>query len=405
MLAGSPAVVSVALMHGNTSDSVVCVSHLSKSYRIYDKPTDRLKELITRNLYHRDFFALSNVNFSLKQGKSLGVIGDNGSGKSTLLQLIAGVLTPTSGQIQCNGRILGLLELGIGFHIEFTGRQNIFLYGDILGLPHSLIKARFSEIVDFSELDEFIDRPLKTYSTGMRMRLAFSLVAALDPDILVIDEALTVGDNYFQKKCLDHMSKIKERGRTIVFCSHSTYQVGMFCEETLWLRKGVVERYGETLPVIAAYEAYQLRRSEHANDEPGAKYSNMPVHIVSVEILNQLPIDRGDDLRVRIVTQCITDDLPFHVMISVKFGADFGVFATGTHLAGKPPVRGRHREIIVTYPSIPLLGGFYWLHVRIFDDQGLLVYHERTLLDPELEVRKENNERGFCYLENRWEIS
>ena len=388
----------------NSDDSVICVSHLSKAYRLYDKPTDRLKELITRNTYHREFFAIKDVSFSLKRGKSLGVIGDNGSGKSTLLQLIAGVLTPSRGQIRYDGRILGLLELGIGFHIEFTGKQNIFLYGDILGLPHSLIKTKFNEIVDFSELEEFIDHPMKTYSTGMRMRLAFSLVAALDPEIMVIDEALAVGDNYFQKKCLDHMSKIREQGRTIIFCSHSTYQVGMFCDETLWLKKGAVERHGETLPVIAAYEAYQLKRSERADNEPGAKYANMPVHIVSVEIVNLLPISRGDDLRVRIVTQCIAEDLPFHVMISLKFGADFGVFATGTHLAGKPPLMGRHREIIVIYPNIPLLGGFYWLHVRVFDDQGLLVYHEKTLLDPELEVRKENNERGFCYLENQWEI-
>lgn len=380
------------------------VSNLTKAYRIYDRPIDRLMELLTHKARYKDFFALKDVSFILESGKSLGVVGENGSGKSTLLQLIAGVLTPTGGSVECQGSVLGLLELGVGFHVEFTGRQNIFLYGDVLGLSRTLIKLKLDQIIDFAELGEFIDRPLKTYSTGMRMRLAFSLVAALDPDVLIIDEALTVGDNYFQKKCLDHIMKIREAGRTIIFCSHNTYQIGMFCDETLWLRQGGLEKYGDTLHVLAAYEAYQLRRSEKADQEGQRKYTDAPVRIISVEILNQLPISRGDDLRLRIKTEAISDELPFHVMVSLKFGSDFGVFATGTHLSGKPPIQGRHREIIVTFPKIPLLGGYYWLHVRAFDDQGIIIYHEMILIDPELEVRKENNERGFCYLDNYWEI-
>ena len=380
------------------------VSHLTKAYRIYDHPTDRLMELLAHKTRYKDFFALKDVNFTLERGKSLGIVGENGSGKSTLLQLIAGVLTPTSGDVEYHGNVLGLLELGIGFHIEFTGRQNIFLYGDILGLSRALIKSKLDEIISFAELGEFIDRPLKTYSTGMRMRLAFSLLAALDPDILIVDEALTVGDNYFQKKCLDHIMKIKEAGRTIIFCSHSTYQVGMFCEETLWLRQGAVEKHGDTLHVLAAYEAYQLRKGEQTDHEGRTRYANAPVRITSLEILNNMPISRGEDLRLRIHTEAISNELPFHIMVSLKFGADFGVYATGTHLSGKPPIRGRQREIIVTYPKIPLMGGYYWFHVRAFDDQGMIIYHEKILFDPELEVRKENNERGFCYLDNQWEI-
>lgn len=380
------------------------VSHLTKAYRIYNRPTDRLIELLTHQIRYKDFFALKDVSFMLERGKSLGIVGENGSGKSTLLQLIAGVLTPTSGNIEHYGSVLGLLELGIGFHIEFTGRQNIFLYGDVLGLPRSLIKSKLDEIIAFAELGEFIDRSLRTYSTGMRMRLAFSLVASLDPDILIVDEAITVGDNYFQKKCLDHITKIKEAGRTIIFCSHSTYQIGMFCEETLWLRQGRIEKHGDTLPVLAAYEAYQLQKGEHIEREGQTKQADTPVRIASIEILNDLPISRGEDLRLRIQTEAISDDLPFHIMVSLKFGADFGVYATGTHLSGKPPICGCQREIVVTFPKIPLLGGYYWFHVRAFDDQGMIIYHEKILIDPELEVRKENNERGFCYLDNYWEI-
>ncbi|PIE82808.1 MAG: hypothetical protein CSA09_05195 [Candidatus Contendobacter odensis] len=187
------------------------VSKLSKVYRLYDRPVDRLKELLFRRRYHSDFTALQDVSFELKRGRTLGIVGDNGAGKSTLLQLIAGTLTPTSGRVEHNGSVLGLLELGVGFHVEFSGRQNILLYGDVLGLPRQTVQARIDEIIAFSELAAFIDRPLKTYSTGMRMRLAFSLIASLDPDILIVDEALAVGDIYFQKKCIDRMTDIKKR--------------------------------------------------------------------------------------------------------------------------------------------------------------------------------------------------
>ncbi len=381
------------------------VSNLTKIYQLYDNPTDRLIELLTHKKRHRDFFALKDVSFALEQGKSLGIVGENGSGKSTLLQLIAGVLTPTSGSVQYHGNVLGLLELGIGFHIEFTGRQNIFLYGDVLSLSRSLIKSKLDEIIAFAELGEFIDHPLKTYSTGMRMRLAFSLVATLAPDILIVDEALTVGDHYFQKKCLDHITKIKQAGHTIIFCSHNTHQIGMFCEKTLWIKQGTIQKYGDTLPVLAAYEAYQLRKGEQSEYEGRIKYANTPVRITSLEILNDIPISRGDDLRLRIYTESISDEIPFHVTVSLKFGTDFGVYATGTHFAGKPPIRGYQREITVTYPKIPLLGGYYWFHVRLFDDQGIITYDEKILFEPELEVRKDSNERGFCYLENQWEIN
>jgi lipopolysaccharide transport system ATP-binding protein len=182
------------------------------------------------------------------------------------------------------------------------------------------------------------------------------------------------------------------------------YQINMFCEETLWLKQGVVEKQGDTAQVLAAYEAYQLRKSEQANHEGQAKYAEAPVRITSVEILNELPISRGDDLKLKIQTESISDDLPFHIMVSLKYGADFGVYATGTHLAGKPPIRGHQRQIIVTYPKIALLGGYYWFHVRTMDDQGIIIYHEKILIDPELEVRRDSKERGYCYLENHWEI-
>ena len=379
------------------------VSGLSKIYRLYDQPIERLKELLFRRPRHSDFVALRDVSFELPHGRTLGVVGDNGAGKSTLLQLIAGTMTPTSGIIERDGSVLGLLELGVGFHAEFTGRQNVFLYGDVLGLPRRLLQARFDEIVAFAELESFIDQPLKTYSTGMRMRLAFALIASLDPDLLIVDEALSVGDVYFQKKCIDRMMEFRNRGRAILFCSHSLYQVSMFCDETLWLREGRIHMRGETARVIPAYEAWQAQRNTRREEAKAGIGSDLPVRIVSFELLNELPCRRGDDLRFRLRLESARDDLPFHVTLSIKMDDGRGVYVTGTHLSGRPPLRGRQREILISYPRVPLLGGLYSAHARVFDDQGLMVYHEKVL--PSLEVCKDSRELGICFLENRWEIN
>jgi lipopolysaccharide transport system ATP-binding protein len=379
------------------------ISNLSKVYRLYDQPIDRLKELLFRRPRHSDFAALQEISFDLPHGRTLGVVGNNGAGKSTLLQLIAGALTPSTGTIERDGTVLGLLELGIGFHAEFTGRQNIFLYGDVLGLSRRLVQARFDEIVAFAELESFIDRPLKTYSTGMRMRLAFSLIASLDPDILIVDEALSVGDVYFQKKCIDRMMEFRNRGRAILFCSHSLYQVSMFCDETLWLEAGQIRQHGETSRVLPNYEAWQAQRNARREQAEADGRPEMPARIISLELLNERPCRRGDDLRFRLQLECIDDDLPYHLTLSIKMDDGRGVYVTGTHLTGQPPLRGRQREVRITYPKAPLLGGLYSAHARIFDDQGLMVYHEKIL--SELEVRKDSRELGICYLENFWEVT
>ncbi|MCB1918689.1 MAG: ABC transporter ATP-binding protein [Candidatus Competibacteraceae bacterium] len=387
----------------NNAKPALRISHLSKVYRLYDQPIDRLKELLFQRRRHSDFVALQEVSFDLPHGRTLGVVGNNGAGKSTLLQMIAGTLTPSSGMIERDGTVLGLLELGVGFHTEFTGRQNIFLYGDVLGLSRRLVQARFDEIVAFAELESFVDRPLKTYSTGMRMRLAFSLIASLDPDILIVDEALSVGDVYFQKKCIDRMMEFRNRGRAILFCSHSLYQISMFCDETLWLEAGRVRQYGETSRVLPAYEAWQAQRNAHREQAEADARPEMPARIVSLELLNELPCRCGDDLCFRLQLECSRDDLPYHLTLSIKMDDGRGVYVTGTHLAGRPPLRGRQREVRITYPRAPLLGGLYSAHARIFDDQGLMVYHEKIF--PELEVRKDSRELGICYLENFWEIA
>ena len=387
-------------MSENT-DIAIKVDSLNKVYRLYEQPIDRLKELLFRKSKHTDFVALQNISFCLSKGKTLGVIGDNGAGKSTLLQLIAGTLTPSSGEIHIEGNVLGLLELGLGFHIEFTGLQNIFLYGDVLGLSRRFVESKLDEIIAFSELGPFIDRPLKTYSTGMKMRLAFSLVSSLDPEILIIDEALSVGDMHFQKKCIDRMTNLKSQGRTIIFCSHSVYQVGMFCDEVLWLKDRTIYMRGEAAKILPAYEAYQMRKDQSDNTHQTASV-NKPAVISELAVTNDLPLERNSDLKVYIVVESISEELPYHVSVSIKMDDGRGIYVTGTHLLGRPPLYGRRREIIITYPDIPLMGGFYSVHARIFDDEGLMVYHEKIL--PDLEVFKDSKELGVCRLNNNWQV-
>jgi ABC-type polysaccharide/polyol phosphate transport system ATPase subunit len=385
-------------------EDVLIVKELTKIYRIYENPFNRLKEFFVRNKKHIDFAALNNISFSMKKGETLGIIGENGAGKSTLLQLIAGTLSHTSGEIVVNGRVLALLELGVGFHPDFTGKENIFFYGDILGFSRGFIQSKFNEIVEFSELGDFIDRSLKTYSTGMQMRLAFSLISSLEPDILIIDEALSVGDMHFQKKCIDRITEFKDKGMTILFCSHSTYQVGILCDKVIWLKDGKIQMYGETQRVIPAYEFYQLEKDRKKHETDG-KYSlskEHPVIIKEVKINNELPLKRGDDLIFHMLIECITDDMPYNVTLSIKMDTGRGVYVTGTHLVGKGPVYGREREIFITYPNIPIMGGIYYAHARVFDDKGLMVYHERVI--PPFEVEKDSLELGVCYFENRWEI-
>jgi ABC-type polysaccharide/polyol phosphate transport system ATPase subunit len=233
---------------------------LTKQYDIYPRPADRLLEMITRRARHTVFPALQDVTFEVEKGEAIGIIGQNGAGKSTLLKLLCGVTRPTSGKIESFGTIASILELGTGFHPEFSGRDNASLNAAILGLSPAEVKRKLPAILEFSELGTFLDRPVKTYSSGMYMRLAFSVAVNVDPDILVIDEALAVGDGHFQKKCVDRIREFQEQGRTIVFCSHALYHVTAICRRTLWLDHGSVMRYGPTLDVVNDYESFLLQR-------------------------------------------------------------------------------------------------------------------------------------------------
>jgi lipopolysaccharide transport system ATP-binding protein len=248
----------------SSSDIAIRVQGLSKRYEIYSKPSDRLKQFVMPLLqrfagklpkqYFREFWALKDVSFEVKKGQTVGIIGRNGSGKSTLLQMICGTLTPTTGSIQTRGRVAALLELGSGFNPEFTGRENVYMNAAVLGLSSAEVNARFSEIVDFADIGDFIEQPVKTYSSGMMVRLAFAVIAHVDADILIVDEALAVGDAFFSQKCMRFLRKFMENG-TVLFVSHDTGAVINLCSAGILLNRGQIVEIGTPKEVSEHYLA------------------------------------------------------------------------------------------------------------------------------------------------------
>jgi lipopolysaccharide transport system ATP-binding protein len=273
----------------SSNDFAIRVTNLSKRYEIYANPRDRLKQFFASRLqrlagqspkqYFREFWALKDVSFEIKKGATVGIIGRNGSGKSTLLQMICGTLAPTSGSIQTNGRIAALLELGSGFNPEFTGRENVYMNASVLGLSNEEIDARFDDIAAFADIGQFIEQPVKTYSSGMYVRLAFAVVAHVDADILVVDEALSVGDAVFTQKCMRFIRRFQENG-SLIFVSHDTASVQNLCKSGIWLKNGKIEQIGTAKSVSEAYLQYTLQ--EIYGDE--SKLSSIAPDALSNEV-------------------------------------------------------------------------------------------------------------------------
>lgn len=238
------------------------VRHVSKMYRIYDRPQDRLKQMLWRGRrsYGREFWALRDVSLEVRRGETLGVIGRNGSGKSTLLQIIAGTLAASAGDVLVQGRVAALLELGSGFNPEFSGRENVFLNGAILGVDRAELENRFDEIAAFADIGQFIDQPVKLYSSGMFVRLAFAVQACLDPDVLIVDEALSVGDIFFQQKCAARIQHLVDQGTAILFVSHDLSSVSQLCQRVMLLDGGHAIEYGEPKLVLERYTALMYER-------------------------------------------------------------------------------------------------------------------------------------------------
>ncbi|WP_028602016.1 ABC transporter ATP-binding protein [Ottowia thiooxydans] len=392
------------------------LNKLGKEYLIYDSPRARLKALITGRALHRSHWALRDVSFELKRGQCLGVVGANGAGKSTLLKLITGTLQPSQGQVVRSGRITAILELGAGFHPDFTGRQNLYFGGSLIGITQAEMARIEPEILAFAEIGEAIDRPVKTYSSGMAVRLAFALVTAVEPDLLIIDEALAVGDQHFQKKCIKRIEQFRRNGCTILFCSHSPYHVRQLCDVALWLDGGRVMQFGETEPVLGAYEMHTRLLSappesaaEASGQAPEALIlpteqleavadpeasaaitsaaprqplqSDATATIISVDIANlgegDPPLLDSRDLVATITVRGHGQEQP-NIGFMIEQSRGVGITSLATHEEGAKPVEiepGIWRSVL-TFPKLPLHSGQYVISAYLFDESGLVVYDQ-----------------------------
>ncbi|PIF28782.1 lipopolysaccharide transport system ATP-binding protein [Acidovorax sp. 56] len=405
------------------ANPVLRVRSVSKEYKLYPSPRSRLRALLTGRATHRSHWALRDVSFELQRGECIGVIGDNGAGKSSLLKLLAGTMQPSQGSIERVGRVTAILELGAGFHPDFSGRDNLYFGGSLIGISREEMERLEPEIIEFCELGEALDRPVKTYSSGMTVRLAFALVTAVQPDVLIIDEALAVGDQHFQKKCVERITAFRNSGCTILFCSHSPYHIRHLCDRALWLKAGQVAQFGGTEEVLAAYDVYTRQReagdlaeaaqpiapalpmdSESAGSfeasvsavvEPAPSPAGPAASvaatdggggacILSVDVSNlaepqngQPAVLQGQDLVVTIKARGRGAERP-HIGFMIEQSKGVGITSLATHEDGAHPVQQPDGTwcSVLTFPDLPLHSGDYVISAFLFDETGLAVYDE-----------------------------
>ncbi|MEO8504752.1 MAG: polysaccharide ABC transporter ATP-binding protein [Acidobacteriota bacterium] len=383
---------------------------LCKSYSVYARPLDRVVELFTRRSRHREFRALDDVSFTLERGEGFGLIGENGAGKSTLLKILAGITAPTAGSAEVQGKVASILELGSAFHPELTGRQNIVLNAALLGLSESQVREKTPQIIAFSELGDFIEQPVKTYSTGMTMRLGFSIATQVEPDVLIVDEALSVGDGYFQKKCIDRLVEFTQGGGTLLLCTHAMYYVSEFCRQALWLRNGRVAAVGATKDVVREYEEFLLAKS--ARPIEGAQRDEAGLGPARITAVSQ-PLGNGelglyrshDRLEIDVEWESADASLLCHVGIGIDRVDGVQVLSFLSRDAGLQPWTGlrRHRARLIV-PELPLLAGTFTLYVFLLDEAALHVFDRRTIPGA-ITIEGAKFTIGLVHTAHRWETA
>ena len=409
------------------SKAAVILQQVAKSYQIYQKPSDRLWRFLPSVQRRIKLFeALKPIDLTICQGDVIGLIGRNGAGKSTLLQLICGTLNPTEGTVCVQGRIAALLELGSGFNPEFTGRENVFMNGAILGLSQQELEARFDEIHAFSEIGDAIEQPVKSYSSGMFVRLAFAVSVCVDPDILVVDEALSVGDGAFAKKSFDRIMQLKQAGKTIIFCSHNLYQIEAICNKALWLHNGKVKSSGMPSEVIHHYENFLYQQGQGtgqtealASSENSLTFPENSVaqqaRLTSVNVtLDQQPasvtalpvgVTGKSELKIIACWQSSPDQPSSDFAISLHAADGRIVASAGTHMDHLSPECDRQGQAraVLTFSALPLLKGEYWLEAYLLCDQGVLFLDQRVPVARfSMESPGREREPGLIHLERHW---
>ena len=408
-------------------EKAVKVSNLTKIYKMYDDPKDRLKEARgfgKNRKYHRDYYALNNVSFDVEKGEIIGVVGRNGSGKSTLLKILTGVLNPTEGNVEINGKVAALLELGAGFNMEYTGMKNIYLNAAMMRVSEEEIEKKIPEILEFADIGDFIHQPVKTYSSGMFVRLAFAVAINVDPDILIVDEALAVGDSRFQLKCMDKFLEFVKKGKTIFFVTHDVNSVKRFCNRAIWLDSGemvmdgstdeVTDRYLDYLKsevsVKTYFDLYVNGRSDAAvNTVTEEDIRNINIaEIKSLRMYNNVgreieDINYGEDvvLKVGYVVADTTIKKPLLGVAIRRIDNEY-ICGLNTKLDNTSITWNKgYNEITLTYTGFNLVGGEYYFDVGIFDQTGIVNIDYKSKIKSFF-VKMDYIAEGIVVLPHRW---
>ena len=390
----------------------VVVDGLWKNFRLYHERNQFLKAAILRGRRARyeEFWALKDVSFEVPTGQTFGVIGSNGSGKSTMLKCLAGILVPDKGTVATHGRLSALLELGAGFHPELSGRENVYLNGAILGLRKDEITARFDDIVDFAGLADFIDTPVKNYSSGMFVRLGFAVAANVEPDVLLVDEVLSVGDELFQRKSAERIERFRREGRTIVFVSHGLGQVEQLCEQVAWIDRGELKMVGPAADVISAYRGDSHEAAPNP-DEIGSRWGSGEIQITRVDLTDSTgePVIHprtGDELQIAVH---VTAHAPIQDMVLVARIDEFGGHTMWRSSSRRHGITiGRisgSATLTLTFPALPLLEGTYELSLAITNQTETQPYDhwERRI---RFDVRQFSTaDNGVMHIPSRWSVS
>lgn len=391
---------------------VINLQNISKIYTHYAHGIDRLIEIFTRRPRHQAFAALHSMNLTVSESQVVGIIGNNGAGKSTLLKILAGTLQPDGGLCEVKGRVAALLELGGGFHPEMTGRENVYLNCAMMGLSTEEIDAKYDEIVAFAGIEDFMEQPVKTYSSGMFMRLAFAVATSVDPDILIIDEALSVGDGAFARKSFDRIMQFKQDKKTILFCSHTLYQVESICDRVIWLEKGHIKLDGAPSTVISAYNQFMAQ-----GETPNIKENTLvPTAADGTAQLTDITISvdgvTGDHINVF--------SLKSELNLTIGYSSDpklptpsLGLIissADGRHITSagtknddliiKRDAQG-NAKVRVSFSKFALLKGEYWITVYLMCENAIHVY-DQVNLPTKLDVHQESLELGVVSLARQW---
>lgn len=392
--------------------TALAVNDLWKNYRLYHERNQYLKAAILkgRRARYEEFWALKGIDFEVPTGSTFGVIGSNGSGKSTLLKTMAGILQPDKGSIVIDGRVSALLELGAGFHPELSGQENVYLNGAILGLTKKEIEARFDDIVEFAGIAEFIDTPVKNYSSGMFVRLGFAVAAHVEPDVLLIDEVLSVGDESFQRRCAEKIDEFRRDGRTIVFVSHGLGQVEQLCQDVAWIDKGELRMLGPAAEVISAYQG-DSHQAERVEGEQGSRWGSGEAQIVGVSMRDATGTESAvlNTLEPTTIDVDVTAHTPLQdtvVVVRIDSLAGPTVWETSTRRSGRAiGLIDGPASVKVSIPSLPLLEGVYDLTVGLMDGTEVHPYDfwERRI---RFEVRQyKSYDTGLVSIPAEWTIT